>query len=298
MSIPISVVVCTHNRVDSLRRCVKALASVKTDHEWELVIVDNASDDGTSVFLASLPTQFSAATVVTAFEPKRGLAAARNKGVSVARGNIIAFTDDDCYVSEDYIDAMISAFTANPEIGFVGGRILLYDQSDLRITIQESKDYLLLLERTFAAAGTVQGANMAFRRETIDHIGGFDEDFGAGTRFACEDIDAVASALWAGIIGAYDPRPTVYHHHGRKTEVEERDLRRIYDKARGAYYAKYILRGDSRLQYVRNWMRTIKNELRWAMGAIRRGRRPLMGQSLREACGAIEYIAVRFSNKT
>ena len=297
MSIPISIVICTHNRVDSLRRCVRALASVKTDYEWELVIVDNASTDGTGVFLASLPTRFSAATVVTAFEPKRGLAAARNKGSSLARGNIIAFTDDDCYVSEDYISAMISAFATDPKIGFVGGRILLYDQSDLRITIQESKDYRLLQGRTFVATGTVQGANMAFRRETLDRIGGFDENFGAGTRFACEDIDAVASGLWADIIGAYDPRPTVYHHHGRRTEAEEKELWRLYDKARGAYYAKYILRGDSRLLYAKTWMRSIKGELCQAMDAIRRGRRPRMEQSLRELCGALEYITVRFSNR-
>jgi glycosyltransferase involved in cell wall biosynthesis len=163
MSIPISVVVCTRNRVDSLRRCVQALASLHTDCEWELVIVDNGSDDGTNAFLASLPSWFGKAHVITTFEPKRGLAAARNRGFRQTHGNIVAFKDDDCYVSEDYIDALISAFE-NPEIGFVGGRILLYDQSDIRLTIRESEDYLILQPRTFVGAGTVQGANMAFRR--------------------------------------------------------------------------------------------------------------------------------------
>ena len=150
-------------------------------------------------------------------------------------------------MSEDYIDAMISAFE-NPEIGFVGGRILLYDQSNIKLTIQESEDYLVLLPRTFVAAGTVQGANMAFRRAILDQIGGFDENLGAGTSFACEDIDAVAALLWKGITGAYDPRPLVYHHHGRKTKREASDLRKTYDKGRGAYYAKYILRSESRVK--------------------------------------------------
>jgi glucosyl-dolichyl phosphate glucuronosyltransferase len=75
MPIPISVVVCTRNRSDSLRRCVEALSSIKTEYEWELVIVDNGSDDGTGSFLASLPTRYR--NVQVTLEPKRGLGAAR-----------------------------------------------------------------------------------------------------------------------------------------------------------------------------------------------------------------------------
>jgi glycosyltransferase involved in cell wall biosynthesis len=173
MPIPISVVVCTRNRSDSLRRCVEALSSIKTEHEWELVIVDNGSDDGTGSFLASLPTRYR--NVQVTLEPKRGLGAARNAGVSKAHGSIVAFTDDDCYVARDYIDAMISAFQTNREIGFVGGRVLLYDPSDLRITIQEKQDYCVLRPRTFFTPGTIHGANMAFRKAVLNRIGGFDK---------------------------------------------------------------------------------------------------------------------------
>ena len=289
MSIPVSVVVCTRNRVDRLRRCVQAFASINTDYKWELIIVDNGSDDGTSAFLASLPRQLAKAHVITTFEPKRGTGAAKNKGVSQACGNIIAFTDDDCYVSENYIDSMISAFET-PEIGLVCGRILLYDQSDLKLTIQESEDYFVLQPRTFVAAGTVQGANMAFRRAILDHIGGFDENLGAGTSFACEDIDAAAAILWAGFTGAYDPRAVVYHHHGRKTKREERDLCKTYDKGLGAYYAKYILRSDSRSKYIRHWVGSV------IRGAISGGlkNRLLHGRKLlRELFSGLHYVAAR-----
>lgn len=131
MSVPLSIVICTRNRVDSLRQCVQALACIKTDYEWELVIVDNGSNDSTRAFLASLSRRINNANVITTFEPKRGLAAARNKGLSKASGDVVAFTDDDCYVSRNYVDAMISSFQVGSEIGFIGGRILLYDQSDL-----------------------------------------------------------------------------------------------------------------------------------------------------------------------
>jgi glycosyltransferase involved in cell wall biosynthesis len=289
----LSVVVCTRNRVDRLRRCIETFAIIHTDQEWELVIVDNGSDDGTSAFLASLPSHFGKARVITAFEPKRGLAAARNRGIGETRGNIVAFTDDDCYVPEDYIDAMTSAFE-NPEVGFVGGRILLYDESDSKITTRESEHYLILRPRTFVTAGIIQGANMAFRRTMLDRIAGFDENLGAGTRFPCEDIDAVAALIWEGVTGAYDARPMVYHHHGRKTKYEERDLRKAYDKGRGAYYVKYILRSDSRGQYIKSWMGNIKD------GAFRGSLKTRcwhLRQSFRELCGGALYIGMRVLQK-
>jgi GT2 family glycosyltransferase len=292
MSILISVVVCTHNRVDSLRRCVDALFSVESNHDWELIIVDNSSSDGTQDFLSTLPRQFGRARFMTAFESKRGSYAARNEGLRLAQGDIIAFTDDDCYVVKNYIDAIYSAFHKDPKIGFIGGRILLYDQRDLRMTIEESHEHRSFKPRTFIGAGAVQGCNMAFRREILDRIGGFDENFLSGG-----DIDAVASALWAGIPGAYDPEVTVYHHHGRQTEADAIDLLRRYDKGRGAYYAKHIVfNGDSRFTYAKMWLKSVNAEFRAAISNAGKGRRPSMMRSLRELQGGMQYLWLRYRN--
>jgi glycosyltransferase involved in cell wall biosynthesis len=294
----LSVVVCTRNRFSKLKRCVDVLLSVTTARHWELIIVDNGSTDGTSEYLASIDQkQFNQVHVTTTFEPKRGLAAARNKGWPTAKADMIAFTDDDCYVSETYVDSILQVFQDHPEVGFLGGRILLFDPLDYKITIQESQHQCYFRPRTFIAAGQVQGANMAFKSTTLERIGGFDERLGPGTPFNCEDINAAAAALWAGIPGVYDPRPVVYHHHGRRTEREARELRRSYDAGRGAYYAKYILRGDSRSEYVRHWIRSIKKDWVWArrtcVGALRQGRLPQRGsfpwQSLRELSSGLRF---------
>src|SRR5580658_7252577 len=144
MGAPISVVICTRNRVESLKRCIDALFAVEAAYEWEIVIVDNASTDGTSVFLSQLPKRHGNANVVTTFQAKRGLAAARNAGWRASHGAIVAFTDDDCYVVKDYLDAMLAEFDRDSKLGFLGGRLLLYDESDLKLTILEREEELYI----------------------------------------------------------------------------------------------------------------------------------------------------------
>jgi GT2 family glycosyltransferase len=290
----ISVVVCTRNRFSKLERCVDALLSVTTARDWELVIFDNGSTDGTSEYLATIDQkQFNRVQVTTTCEPKRGLAVARNTGWRTANAGIVAFTDDDCYVSKHYVDSVIEVFEEDPNIGFLAGRILLFDTLDCRITIEESQHRRDFRPWTFIAPGAVQGSNLAFRRTILERIGGFDERLGAGTPFPCEDIDAAAAALWSGVIGVYDPRPVVYHHHGRRTEREAQELMLSYDVGRGAYYAKYILRRASRLEYAMAWIRSIGNE--WGR-ALPRGHFPQ--RWLRELSSGLRFALQRSVNST
>src|SRR5947209_20444721 len=120
MHVPISVIVCTHNRVERLKRCIEALVSVHSDRDWELIVVDNNSVDGTAAYLSSLPRRVGQVQIVTTFEPKRGLSAAQNAGARLANGEILAFTDDDCYVRNDFIEAIIRAFSENQKLGVIG----------------------------------------------------------------------------------------------------------------------------------------------------------------------------------
>jgi GT2 family glycosyltransferase len=195
------------------------------------------------------------------------------------------------------VDSLIRIFEDDPNIGFLGGRILLFDTLDYGITIQESQQRRDFRPSTFIAPGEVHGANMAFKRTALERIGGFNERLGAGTPFPIEDIDAAAAALWAGIPGVYDPRAVVYHHHGRRSEREAQKLMRSYDAGRGAYYTKYILRRDSRSEYARAWIRSIKynweRSLRTYFRAFLRGRLPrrrsFHWQSLRELSSGLRF---------
>lgn len=253
----LSVVVCSRNRADFLPKTLGYYEKIVASVPWELVIVDNASTDETQKTLC----EFGARTTIdfhVVSEPRIGLSRARNTGWQHAKGDIIAFTDDDCYPQYDFVDEVWQNF-AGSSLGYLGGRILLYDPSDYPITIQMRDSQLVIAPGTYIRAGLIQGANMAARRDMIQKLGGFDEMLGAGTPFPSEDVDFVSRASSAGFIGAYDPRPIVFHHHRRRTKKQVATLRRAYAWGRGAYYMKCVLDPSRRKQGIRNWYWILRN---------------------------------------
>lgn len=233
----ISLIICTRNRAGPLARCLEAVSRITHAGAWEAVLVDNGSTDVTPAVLAAFATQ-QTFRVETVHEPVPGLSNARNAGVAAARGDILLFTDDDCYVEPDILDKLMAAF-ADPAIGFVTGRLRLFDPADAPVTINESTVPLRFAPGQFLPAGAVKGANMAFRRAVLEAIGPFDPLFGSGTAFPSEDADAAMRAALAGWAGVYDPAVVVWHHHGRKA-ADIAGLYRAYDRGRGAYHAKLI----------------------------------------------------------
>lgn len=276
----ISIIVCTRNRAAGLEECLARMRSLSWDeHNAELILVDNASTDRTQAVL----TQFREAvsfSVVVVSEPACGLSNARNAGLRAARGRIIAFTDDDCYVPDDHL-ARIKRTFQTADFDFCGGSILPFDQQDAEIAfniIQEAEE---IPPRSFIAAGKIQGANMIFRRELIERVGDFDPMLGAGTGFRCEDIEYCARASHLGFVGARVPDIYVYHHHRRQKHAEVHALTSANERARGAYYMKFVLVG--RWDFLWHWIIKIPR------------RRPLA--PLREAWGALDYLRRRAKSK-
>lgn len=280
MSVDLSIVICTRNRADRLAPMLHALAGLRSERTWEVLLVDNASTDDTLAVLQHAAGLEGHKRVLSA--DRIGLGAARDFAWRSAKGALITFTDDDCYLRSDFVDAVVTVFAEKPQLACLGGRILLHDPTDARITIDERETAELLPARTFVEAGWLQGANLSFRRSALEAIGGIDPALGAGTPFPCEDIDAVAATVWADLPTGFDPRPVVWHHHGRKTH----DLPKIqhgYDLGRGAYYAKSILHRDRRATYLKGWLREALK---------RHSRRDLAGLRS-EFIGAIQYLLFR-----
>jgi glycosyltransferase involved in cell wall biosynthesis len=125
----ISVVIVTRNRVYKLKRCISSLIrnTIKPD---ELLIIDNNSTDMTQTEILEISKKYIRHNIKYFRETRIGISYARNKGLYKAQGDIIAFTDDDCIVKEDWIRNIISAHAEYPDAIAIGGNTFDYD-SDL-----------------------------------------------------------------------------------------------------------------------------------------------------------------------
>jgi glycosyltransferase involved in cell wall biosynthesis len=246
----ISLIICTRDRCQQLVRCLQSVRGITFERPWELIVVDNGSVDET----ASVVRQFFGSAGVSGvyvFEPKLGKSNALNTAIEIAHGQILAFTDDDCYPAPDILSRVWSAFE-DPSVGYITGRIMLHDPTDYPITINDTTTPLTFPARSFLGVGTVQGANMAFRRGVLAAIGGFDPLFGAGALFAgSEDLDAAGRASAMGWKGRYCPEVIVRHHHGRKASDIPR-LKKLYGMGAGAYHMKLLLKGHEFLWFARS----------------------------------------------
>jgi GT2 family glycosyltransferase len=282
--VALSVVVCTRNRAAPLMKVLQHFAALRSEHRWELILVDNNSTDDTAA--AVRQAQAFLPNLRYILEQRVGLGAARDRGWREAAGEIIAFTDDDCYPDKDYIDNWITVFAEHPEIGYAGGRILLWDETDIRVTVDYRDRPEELPPYRFIPAGSLQGANMAFLRPAIAAAGGLDPELGAGTPFPSEDVDLMAAAAWRGYRGRFDPRPLVFHHHGRKEE-HRAGIMDGYNRGRGAYYIKYILRRDTRWTYLAAWLRSLAYS---ALTFARSGSFEGLRKNRAELASAIRYL--------
>lgn len=247
----LSLVICTRNRADSLVRCFDALERAAVPCDCEVVVVDNGSTDRTAEVVAAFQGA-AGYPVVAVGEAWPGLSRARNRGVAAASGGIVAFTDDDCAVAPDYFAAMLAAF-GDPGIGYVTGRVELASPDLGHTAVNERTAPYELPAHGYVRTGRVLGANMAFRREVLAAIGGFDEVLGSGTPFPVEDCDAAARASAASWRGRYDPAVVVCHDHGR-TPAQVEATRRAYDIGRGAYHMKLLAHRGTRLAGLRGWL--------------------------------------------
>jgi glycosyltransferase involved in cell wall biosynthesis len=239
----ISHIICTRNRADQLRVTLsKFNTALMSAHQIELVLVDSESTDATPEVMAEFATNYKRTRIVRA---GKGLGRARNAGLDAANGDLIAYTDDDCYLDENYYTALRLQFAEPHQYHYGMGQILLHDdEDDWRIANAKISRLVVIPPKTVLPTGTFQGANIFFLREVFEKAGKFRDDMGSGTPFPCEDIEFGTRASLAGFTGIFTPLVKVHHHHGRKAGSAEADETVLgYERGRGAYYGGLIVDG-------------------------------------------------------
>lgn len=178
--IELSVVIPTYNRSALLRNTVESVLRQDSQHPFEIVIVDNNSIDDTQSLVESLMKRHPG-KLNYVVETEQGNAHARNRGVKTAKGNIIAFVDDDVMVDSNWLKSLQAVLHSRADLSFVGGRVLpqwsgtppswvtenhwsplaLLDYGPEEFTISHENPRGLLT------------ANIAFRRNVFDEVGMF-----------------------------------------------------------------------------------------------------------------------------
>ena len=241
----VSVVLCTKGRPAQLARCLQSLTRL-ADADHEVLVVDNHAVP--TVDAAVVPTR---GRVI--HEPRRGLDAARNRGLAEAAGDVVAYIDDDCEADPHWITALRVAF-ADTDVGMVTGRVrpaslarptqryfeayFSFDRGTTRrrFTPWDDRPWFPLWT---GPMGT--GCNMAFRRDVLVDVHGFDELLDVGTSIGGGgDLDIYARLIDRGVIAEYAPDALVWHHH-RADRGELTAQFHGYGVATGAYLMKAVL---------------------------------------------------------
>ncbi len=240
-STDISVIICTFNRSESLRRTLESIRGLKVPEglAWELIVVDNNSPDNTKAVVAEFAAG-SGLPVIYAFEDKKGLSHARNCGITVAKGGIIAFTDDDVVVDAHWLGNIHAAFR-DPAAACVGGKILpLWEKTPPGWLTSDLYNYLALLdlgnEPLQMSTPNLWGANFAVRAGMFEKYGNFNTGIGR-TRtklYAGEETELIRSLIENREGVFYYPGMMVHHciagnrmnkAYFRKWEYDQGELR-------------------------------------------------------------------------
>ena len=218
-----TVVIATYNRAGWLEGTLASLMRMECRQSWDVIVIDNNSTDDTPHVIA----KYAAAgpvPVLPLFEPRQGKSTALNTALAHARGDIIAFTDDDVDVDAQWLTTACDLLDANPEADYVGGPVIpiwgkapppWFDtqRGDLWGTVailDYGPEPFVFEERRKVPLGV----NMAVRRQLIEQIGGFHPQLGRRGRslLGQEQAEFFSRARAVGARGLYAPSMALRHH--------------------------------------------------------------------------------------
>jgi glycosyltransferase involved in cell wall biosynthesis len=184
----VSIVICTRNRCKDLRLTLEAMGRlhVRKDFLCELLVVDNGSDDDTAGTVRS--TRATNMPIRYLYEARRGQSNARNRGLAEARGDIFLFTDDDVRPAPNWAEGMCGPIREGKADAIAGG-VLLAPELE--------RPWMTPMHRAWLAASSrldpcnpqqMIGANMAFARDVLARVPGFDPELGPGATGGGDDL--------------------------------------------------------------------------------------------------------------
>jgi GT2 family glycosyltransferase len=226
----VSVVVCSYNAERTMEACLVSLEALDYP-DYEVIVVNDGSTDRT----LEIAERFPFCRIIS--QPNKGLSAARNVGAEAATGEIVAYTDSDCVADPDWLTYLVAKMeTSNlaacggpnfppPEDNLVPAAVAVSPGGPTHVLISDE------------VAEHIAGCNMAFRRDALLALGGFDPVY----RAAGDDVDICWRFQDAGHTIGFSPAAIVWHFR-RNTVGAYLKQQRGYGKAEALVYAKHPFR--------------------------------------------------------
>jgi GT2 family glycosyltransferase len=195
-----SVVVCTYNGGRTLDQCLRSLRNLDYP-DYEVIVVDDGSTDDTAAILRRFPE------VTAVRQPNRGLSAARNVGLFAASGEVVAYTDSDCFADPDWLTHLVDQLERTGAAA-VGGPNLTPEDGWLAACVAAAPGQPTHVLESDQVAEHVPGCNMAYRKDALLAINGFDPLY----RKAGDDVDVCWRLQQSGKWITFAPGACVWHH--------------------------------------------------------------------------------------
>lgn len=236
--IDFSVIVPTHGRPQQLRQALNAITQTNLPHDAvEVIVVADGEGQALDTVAASVSTDIEIRVIE---QPQSGPGVGRNTGATNARGRYLAFTDDDCLPTPEWLSALKKALDASPS-ALVGGRTV--NALNGNVCAEASQLIQDIVYRHYNEhpdqATFLASNNMAVRADDFASLGGFDQEF----RFASEDRELCDRWLWQKQPMCYVEDAVVRHAHKLTVATFFRQHFR-YGKGAARYHRTRAARGS------------------------------------------------------
>jgi O-antigen biosynthesis protein len=199
----VSVVVCSYNGAATIGETLTELEKLEYSN-YEVIVVDDGSTDGVS----EIARQYNVRLIQ---QENQGLSAARNVGLHAATGDIVAYIDDDAYPDPHWLSYVAAGLLKSDHVGIGGPNLAPSTDGEMADCIANAPGGPMHVLLTDEVAEHIPGCNMAFRRDRLIEVGGFDVRF----RVAGDDVDLCWRMQERGWTIGFSPAAVVWHHRRR-----------------------------------------------------------------------------------
>lgn len=214
----LDLVICTYNNAALLDKTLLAIArqKVNPEAEWSVLVVDNNCTDNTQEVIKKYQASKKIPGLSVIVETKQGLTAARHCGVQNTKGNWIAFVDDDCFLSEDWVEQALRFAAIHPDCGAFGGQVILdWEAPPAKYVLKYGYSFAQQKGKNHQKKNCLAGAGMVLNRAALARTGWIDkpllQDRIGNQLISGGDVEIALRIYGAGYDLWYTPDCKLYH---------------------------------------------------------------------------------------